>query len=351
MKILFVYKYLTPGGVETVLKARIEMLLEMGVNAYAWFLGDHGGREIFKGLEERILIGPEAMLRLDLSGFDLVSSIDTEEIIPQLGELPSSTRVVFEAHTPYLENLEYLRSKVFHSLNVSKILVPSNYQKEVVTRFGIPEKMIRVVPNLLGKAFFSPAKELPQTEKPIMLWVGRLDHLKNWKGFLDIVAAAKKRSMTFQAMMVGSINLQHQSPQDIYIEIKKRSISDVLIWYETLPYQQMPRLYDLVQVSGGGVISTSRNESFGLTVAEAMARGCVVLAPDEGPFPEFLETGSNGFLYDRNKLKKTVSLIQSVLGNHELRDKTGTMARADMARLFHPDAAGQKFYSELQDIY
>ena len=130
MKILFVYKYLTPGGVETVLRARLETLHEMGVEAFAWFLGDSGGRYIFAGLEDRIFIGHEAMSLSHLSEFDVISSIDTEEIIPLLRGLPPSTKVIFEVHSPYFENLEYLKSREFRNLNIPRILVPSQYQKQ-----------------------------------------------------------------------------------------------------------------------------------------------------------------------------------------------------------------------------
>ena len=47
MKILFVYKYLTMGGVESVLSARLMGLPNFGVDARAWFLSDGAGRGCF----------------------------------------------------------------------------------------------------------------------------------------------------------------------------------------------------------------------------------------------------------------------------------------------------------------
>ena len=47
MKVLFVYKYLTLGGVETVLRARLDGLAECGIDAHAWFFDDLGGRALF----------------------------------------------------------------------------------------------------------------------------------------------------------------------------------------------------------------------------------------------------------------------------------------------------------------
>ena len=350
MKILFVYKYLTPGGVETVLRARLETLHEMGVEAFAWFLGDSGGRDIFAGLEDRIFIGHEAMSLSHLSEFDVISSIDTEEIIPLLRGLPPSTKVIFEVHSPYFENLEYLKSREFRNLNIPRILVPSQYQKQVVTRFGISEEIVSVVPNPLGRQFFSTSQEVPQAKKPIILWVGRLDHLKNWKGFLDMVKAMKAETITFESVMIGNTNDRLQISHEVYREIKKRSISEMIRWFSSLPYKNMTRMYDLVRESGGFVLSTSRNESFGMTLAEGMARGCVVFAPNEGPFPEYLSSGLNGYLYDRRHFNDALSNIQLVLNDPVVRDQIGSRSRVDVKRLFHPDTVGALFTEELRTL-
>ena len=51
MKVLFVYRYLTLGGVETVLRARLDGLARRGIEAHAWFFHDLGGRSVFTGRE------------------------------------------------------------------------------------------------------------------------------------------------------------------------------------------------------------------------------------------------------------------------------------------------------------
>ncbi len=60
MKVLFVYKYLTLGGCETVLRARLDGLTALGVDARAWFLNDGPGRSIFAGVEDRVHLSDAA---------------------------------------------------------------------------------------------------------------------------------------------------------------------------------------------------------------------------------------------------------------------------------------------------
>jgi glycosyltransferase involved in cell wall biosynthesis len=349
LKVLYVYKYLTLGGVEAVLKSRLETLPDFGIHAYAWFLGNHGGKEQFNNHEKRIFVGDDALAISRLSEFDLICSIDTEELIPLLPKASSRTKVVFEAHSPYLENLEYLRSREFKDLNVSRLFVPSKYQKHVVIGLGVQESIVRVIPNPVGAHFFSENCTSLERGVPIIFWIGRLDHLKNWKGFLDILSRLEASPTQYKAIMLGGAN-QATNPSQIFREIKRRGLSGNVQWIASISHLKMPSMYDLIQSSGGIVISTSNNESFGLAIAEAMARGCVVFAPRSGPFSEFIVERENGFLYELKEIKNTVSLIQDVLVDPHLRKTIGSTARDDITRAHHPVRAVQVLSQELATI-
>ena len=350
MKILFIYKYLTLGGVETVLRARLEALHGMGISASAWFLGDYGGRNIFSGLENDIYIGHDALSLDDLSAYDVISSVDTEEIIPRLQGLSPSTRVIFEAHSPYLENLEYLRSRDFRRLNVLRVLVPSQYQKHVVMRFGISGDRVGVVPNLLGRQFFFGSQEFPLTQKPIILWVGRLDHLKNWKGFLDLVAELSSSKIKAVALMVGTSNNPIQIASEVFQAIRKRSISGEIRWFSTIPYQVMVNLYDLVARSQGVVVSTSRNESFGLSIAESMSRGCPVVVPSIGSFDDFIVDTVSGCVYQNGSLRQLKQQVSTLLENDEVRGKISSRGKEVVRELYNPSRIVKIFIDEIRSV-
>ena len=86
----------------------------------------------------------------------------------------------------------------------------------------------------------------------------------------------------------------HNSDGQFFKAAAKRRLLGALRWMETFPSERMPGLFDLVQDSGGAVVSTSRHELFGLAIAEAMARGCAVVVPKHGPFPEFIADDVEG---------------------------------------------------------
>src|SRR3990170_2513672 len=98
MRVLFVYKFLTLGGVESVLRARLEGLGAEGIEAQAWFLSDGGAYETFRDLRDRVRVGPIPALVDHVRSFDpqIVSSIDTEEALGIGGALRHSPLLVVE---------------------------------------------------------------------------------------------------------------------------------------------------------------------------------------------------------------------------------------------------------------
>jgi glycosyltransferase involved in cell wall biosynthesis len=76
-----------------------------------------------------------------------------------------------------------------------------------------------------------------------------------------------------------------------------------------------------------------------MTVAEAMARSAIVLAPRWGPFPEFVTDGETGFLYEPGSADDAARCLEAVLGDAGLRERTGAAARDSVLARFAPRAA------------
>jgi glycosyltransferase involved in cell wall biosynthesis len=101
----------------------------------------------------------------------------------------------------------------------------------------------------------------------------------------------------------------------------------------------MHGLFDGVRESGGVVVSTSMEESFGLGVAEAMARGCAVVVPRHSAFPEFVEDLRHGRLYRPGSPRDAAACVVSLLTDHALRQACGARGRADILAKHAPEAA------------
>jgi glycosyltransferase involved in cell wall biosynthesis len=101
----------------------------------------------------------------------------------------------------------------------------------------------------------------------------------------------------------------------------------------------MPRLLDATRDSGGVVVSTSRSESFGMTVAEAMARRCAVVVPAQGPFPEYVRDGENGLCYRPGSVQEAAHRVEVLLSDAAFRRRLGENARRDILALCGPEHA------------
>lgn len=339
MKVLFLYKYLTLGGVEAVLRARLDGLSHSGIEAHAWFLHDLGGRSIFTGREARVHVGSvEECLRFARDrGFALLDSIDTEEILPVLDAKPGPPRLVFECHSAYLENIEYLRGLAAH--RPAAVLTPSNAHRTTVLERVGERVEVRVVPNPLRREFIDEPGPFPAPpRRPVAAWIGRLDTLKNWECFVEALGILGQRGQDVEGWIIGK-PVGNDGSGKLLERARHEHILERMRWFGALPYGRIPLFLDAVRDSGGVVVSTSRAESFGLTVAEAMARRCAVVAPRQPPFTEFVEDGITGSLFAPGSARSVADRVEELVADADRRTAYGEKARRVVLARFAPGPA------------
>jgi glycosyltransferase involved in cell wall biosynthesis len=369
VKVLFVYKYLTLGGVEAVLRARLDGLAPAGIEAHAWFFHDYGGRSIFHGREDRLHVGPvEACLRFARrEGFDLLSSIDSEEVLPGFAgaaERPRRPRLIMECHSAYLANIGYLRGLAAY--RPAAVFTPSEGQARLVQERlgqgshgidridridrsnGTAEIEVRVVPNPLRQEFVAEPSPFPAPPpRPVIAWIGRLDDHKNWAGFVEIAGLLARRGVDHEAWIIGK-PVEADGAARLLGKAREEKVLRRLRWFGALPHGRIPTFLDAVRDSGGAVVSTSRGESFGLTIAEAMARRCAVAAPDQSPFPELVERGKTGSLFLPGSADSAADRLQELLADPDLRTAYGCRARHSVLARFAPEPALAVLVRELR---
>lgn len=346
MKALFVYRFLTLGGVETVLRTRADLLPDRGIEPRFWFFENVDGLRLFRNRYERVAIGGPDQLEEHLSShnYDVISTVDTPELFRL--QLPPSSKcsLVLESHSPYKENLGYL-SKI--SAPISLVIVPSMWQLAEVRRRMKAEIAIRVIPNPLGVNFAAPIKPFPfPPDRPILAWLGRLDALKNWKGFLEIAGKLADSGCDFNLWLAARAPTA-STTADLLRIARQYGVLDRLKWFRNLSHEAVPRFLDAVRESGGLVLSTARGESFGMTLAEAMARQCAVVAPDFGPFPEFIDDNRGGILVPPGDLGCAVAACQRLMGDDGLRQSIGRHARQAILAEHEPASAVAKLSDAL----
>lgn len=331
MRILAAYTYLSLGGVESVFRARMDGFRSLGIEFRAWFLFDRGGRPMFTGHEANIEVGGiDALARhVREERYDLLLNIDTPAVQPAFAAAVGRPPIGVEFHTPYVENQAYLAQ--LGPAPPQGVLVPSVYQRCIARRLlagdarttSVP---VEVIPNPLRLDFAAPLRT-PTALPPVppVAWIGRLDDLKNWRGFLALGAALAGAGMAHELWLAGK-PIDPETGRAVVDTARWFGVLPQLRWYRGLPHERMPAFLDLVRAGGGVLTSTSRGESFGMTVAEAMARGCAVAVPDTPPFDEFV-TDATGVRFATDPAAAAAEAVVALLADARRRDRLGAAAR------------------------
>jgi glycosyltransferase involved in cell wall biosynthesis len=168
-----------------------------------------------------------------------------------------------------LENFTLRRSR--------GIVCISDYVQHLVGKYGVPTW---IVPNAVQKMFFDfPKENRSPSERPLLVNVGVISERKRQQQLLIVLESLRDRGLDFDALFVGRSN--KSSPyarkfDDVLAAAQqKRGGFEHIQWLDDASFC---RLFD----RASAMIHFSSEESFGLTFAEAIARGLYLFASDVG---------------------------------------------------------------------
>lgn len=344
IRVLFIYRFCTLGGVESILHLRLARLREVGIEPYACFLRDAGGSRSFRDVADRVVLGADAnslgRLMDDLE-IDVISSVDTFEVLKWLGRnRRHRPKVLLELHSTYEATLRDLRQQDL--IQPDAIVVPSDFQAANVRSY-LPPSLERDIPIFVvynsvdDQSFQEPEQWDGENQTPqIVAWIGRIDPLKNWVGFLEIAARLADRG-NLEFWMVGGGYSERSAREALRHQVERRGLSSRFRWWPFVHRGDMPFQYRTVAEAGGVVVLTTRNESFGLAALETQAAGCPLVAPSVGALPEVVIDGRTGFLYAPGRTRQAVVRVSQLLDDSELRARFGKAAAEHARQAFGPE--------------
>ena len=151
-------------------------------------------------------------------------------------------------------------------------------------------------------------------DKPVLLYVGRLDPEKHIEEILQSVASAVEK-INFCFVVVG----KGSSKTALEKYTRKLGITDKVIFTGFVPDEELPYFYKLSRC----FIIASIAELLSLVTLQAMASGLPIIAVNSGALIELVKDKMNGYLYNEGDLPAIIQYIENIMTDEDLFRKMG----------------------------
>lgn len=211
--------------------------------------------------------------------------------------------------------------------NVDAFLCLTEFQRKKLIEGGYAAEKCKVLPN------FIDIEEIVAVDhqREFVLFVGRLN---SQKGFDVIInAASMLPSVTFKIAGKGDSSY-----------LKKLNIPNNVILLGSCNKDQMHDLYKKAFVL---VFSSRSYEGFPMVFLEAMGNRVPIIAPNMAGYPEIVEDGRTGLLFEPGNAKVLASAIQQLVTSTELATQLAEEAFKKLKLQYSSDV----YYKRLVEVY
>ena len=183
-----------------------------------------------------------------------------------------------------------------------------------------------------------PDGDPPARRSNELLFLGRLSTRKGIYDLLAAVAELRKDFATLQLLCCGD-----GDQQAVAVRAARFGIADAVKILDWVEGEQKRRLL----MESTIYVLPSYNEGLPMGVLEAMAAGMPVVSTTVGGIPDAIENGIDGFLVEPGDVTALAGILRQLLGDAELRRRTGEAARKKIREYFR----AEKVVGQIEQLY
>jgi glycosyltransferase involved in cell wall biosynthesis len=219
--------------------------------------------------------------------------------------------------------------------HLDRVLCCSRFIADCARRTPVDAGKLAIVPNGVPLPADRPFVE----RRPVRLGiVGRVVEQKRHGVLLEACALLRQRLPgAFRLDIVGVKDGPFAAALDS--RIAALGLGDIVRWTGFLADHD--RLYGELDI----VVAPAVDEPFGLTVPEAGSHGLPVVAARSGAFPELIEEGRTGLLFEPGDAAGLAQALERLVRDAGLRRELGEAARAHVGARFTIENMTQRFLS------
>ena len=185
------------------------------------------------------------------------------------------------------------------------IICPSGYARDhVVQSYGVDAAKITIIPRGIDLVKFNPKNlderfiaEFRQNfnlaqDDFIVSGVGRITQIKDYKTLIRAAALASEQKL--KILIVGGV----RADRDEYFSELKSLVAELGLDERVIFAGSQSKVAEIYSLSSVTVSASSKPESFGRSMAEALGLNCPVIATRHGGALDIVREGENGYFFD-----------------------------------------------------
>ncbi|GAC1644256.1 MAG: glycosyltransferase family 4 protein [Herpetosiphon sp.] len=238
---------------------------------------------------------------------------------------------------------DHVRNYALHyPLKAAQALMPcSEHEAEILRRMGLRQEQT-VVPLWIDTERIRRMPERPPVlTHPALLFIGQLTPRKGYDLIIKALPTVLKQFPTTTLHLVSGLN---QSDREAMEQMAQEAgVAEQLVFHGRIEDIELVNLLRAVDV----YVTPTRYEGFGLTLLEAMAADCPIVASAIPVVNEIIEHGVSGWLVAADHAEALAEGIMRVIGNTGIQDELRAGGQAALDMYFSP----QRLIQQVEEVY